>query len=151
MLPGSIDGKDVTITNVSNRSIFICDWMSALRIDNVNNCKIYCGPVSGSIYIENVHNTLFNLVSQQIRIHSCIGCDFYLHVQSNPTIENCHSLRFAPYSFTYALKEDHQKRCPLITTNCNYWDQVQDFCWLLPNSPNWSILPIDKRIHHNYN
>ena len=40
-------------------------------------------------------------LSLQIRIHYATNCQFYLHVLSNPIIEDCSGLQFAPYSLRY--------------------------------------------------
>ena len=37
----------------------------------------------------------------QIRIHDAVDCDFYLHVMSQPIIEHCRNIRFAPYNLQY--------------------------------------------------
>lgn len=103
------------------------------------------------------YDELFILWYEQIRIHSTRRCDFYLYVQSRPTIEDCDQLRFAPYAFTYPKREEHfqvqhlnlllgisttswvlfteifhfeLKECKFendIQSSKNKWSEVQDF------------------------
>lgn len=45
--------------------------------------------------------------SFQLRIHNTEACDLYVHTVSGPIIEDCDSLRFAPYALTYPGLEGH--------------------------------------------
>ena len=37
----------------------------------------------------------------QIRVHTTHGTDLYLRVASNPIVEHCTTVRFAPYAFSF--------------------------------------------------
>ncbi|KAJ0810240.1 putative cyclase-associated protein CAP/septum formation inhibitor MinC [Helianthus annuus] len=76
-----------------------CFW--TLFINRLKNCKIYAGPVLGSILIEEVEGCLFVAASHQIRIHDAKESDFYLRCRSRPIIERSSGIRFAPYRLCY--------------------------------------------------
>ena len=61
-------------------------------------------------------------------------------------IEDCSSLRFAPYALQYAgIDEDYTASG--LDRAVNTWNDVDDFFHLnkaVP-SPNWSVLPAEER------
>jgi len=68
-----------------------------------------------------------------------------VHVTSKPIIEDCKTLLFAPYGYTYEGVEAHFVEAKL-DRQTNFWDQVEDFKWLKQTkSPNWDILPEEQR------
>jgi len=137
--------KDFSIAFLQFCTVYLCDKMEAMRINNLSNCNVYVGPVSTSIFIENCTNCCFGLASQQIRIHTSTNCDFYLRVKSNPIIEDSNTVRFAPYNFSYNGILDQLKETAL-DQETEKWANVEDFNWLkLQRSPNWSIVPENER------
>ena len=98
---GSVNGKDIWLRQLENCTVTLCDRLGALRIGSVKNCTFLVGPIGGSIHLEHAENCTFVVACRQIRIHHAHSCDFYLAVQSNPIIEDCDKLRFAPYRFEF--------------------------------------------------
>ena len=79
------------------------------------------------------------LASHQVRIHAARGCDFYLRVRSNPIIEDCTRLGFAPCPADLPLAPEHLAAARLAE-DTGLWAEVQDFLWLRSTpSPNWSV------------
>eukprot|EP01117_Protostelium_nocturnum_P015636 TRINITY_DN607_c0_g1_i2.p1 TRINITY_DN607_c0_g1~~TRINITY_DN607_c0_g1_i2.p1 ORF type:complete len:254 (+),score=41.03 TRINITY_DN607_c0_g1_i2:146-907(+) len=105
------------ICNLKDEEIFIAikETKDSLHIFNLEGCKVYCGVVTGSVLIENCKDCVLVFASQQVRIHTCINCDFYIFVKSNPIIEYCSTVRFAPYCLDYPLKLDHFKAKNLLS------------------------------------
>ena len=72
------------------------------------------------------------LEAAQVRIHSSSRSNVYCKVQSQPVIETCTELQFAPLDDA-GSKSDAEEQ--------HLWSQVQDFSWLRAGaSPNWSVL-----------
>ncbi|CAH9075874.1 unnamed protein product [Cuscuta epithymum] len=118
----------------------------ALFVHKLANCRVYVGPVTASVLIEEVKNCIFVLASHQIRIHHATDCDFYLRVRSRPIIEDCTGVRVAPYCFMYDGIERDLEKANLGEESGN-WANVDDFRWLrAAHSPNWSVLPEKDRI-----
>ncbi|KAE8701137.1 Tubulin-folding cofactor C [Hibiscus syriacus] len=115
-------------------------------MNRLKNCKVYLGPVTGSILIEDVEGCIFVLASHQIRIHLAKRCDFYLRVRSRPIIEDSIAVRFAPYCLDYEGIEMDLEKAGLSEETGN-WENVDDFKWLRAvQSPNWCILPENERV-----
>ncbi|CAL1373573.1 unnamed protein product [Linum trigynum] len=137
---------EFTVADLDGCEVRLIGCINALFFNRLRNCRVYTGPVIGSVLIEQVENCVFVLASHQIRIHNAIGCDFYLRVRSRPIIEDCSRVRFAPYCLRYEGIEKELKEAGLGDESGN-WANVDDFKWLraVP-SPNWSVLEESQRI-----
>ncbi|KAL3684535.1 hypothetical protein R1sor_002557 [Riccia sorocarpa] len=139
-------GAELTLSDLKNCRVYLKGRLTTLYIHRLRNCQIFAGPVTGSVFIDDVEGSTLVLASHQIRIHSTKATDFYLRVRSRPIVEYTTNVRFAPYAFSYpGLQED------LIASNLaeetGLWEKVDDFRWLrAAQSPNWSSLPVKERI-----
>ncbi|EPZ36552.1 Tubulin binding cofactor C domain-containing protein [Rozella allomycis CSF55] len=133
-------GKDYTIQNLSSCKVYLNSSLSALRIINVKDCKIYTGPISGSAFVEKCYNSELNIASHQIRIHDTHLTNFFVHTMSDIIIEDCKDLGFGKYIYEYPnIEEDYKISNFAKERNC--WNRIQDFNWLHQSpSPNWNLL-----------
>lgn len=133
--------KDIDLNNLENCTVNIVGHPSALRMKGLIDCKIYCGPVSQAVFINECFDSEFHVACQQLRIHSTSNSNFYIHVTSKAIIEDCENVGFATYDFTYDNIEKHFEDARLNMT-INNWRDVDDFDWLKldEQSPNWYIL-----------
>jgi len=137
--------RDIWMSSLKDCHVSICHRSAAIRIDHIERSECYLGPVSGSVHIEHAQHCRFLIAAKQIRIHSSSHCEFYIKCLSDPIIEFCDNLSFAPYNFSYPKLDTHIKEASL--EGPNLWDQVKDFGWLKSTpSPNWSIVDVTKRI-----
>lgn len=137
---------EFTLSDLDSCEVKLIGCINALFVNRLRNCRVYTGPVIGSILLEEVENCVFVLASHQIRIHNAKGCDFYLRVRSRPIIEYCGGVRFAPYCLRYVGIEEDLTEAGLEEENEN-WGNVDDFKWLRAvKSPNWSVLEESERI-----
>ncbi|KAF5756116.1 putative cyclase-associated protein CAP/septum formation inhibitor MinC [Helianthus annuus] len=142
---GSEIGEFV-LSDLTNCEVRLRGCFRTLFINRLKNCKIYTGPVLGSILIEEVEGCLFVVASHQIRIHDAKESDFYLRCRSRPIIERSSGVRFAPYRLCYDGIESDLRESNL-DDDTGSWANVDDFQWLRAvQSPNWSILPESQRI-----
>ncbi|KAI1370812.1 TBCC-domain-containing protein [Hypoxylon crocopeplum] len=112
---------------------------AGLALKNINKSLIIAGQVAGPVHMTNLENSVVVVAARQVRIHECRNVDVYLHCTSHPIIEDCSGMRFAPLPELYAGQ--------LETPGKDQWNQVDDFKWLKSEpSPNWNILPEEKRI-----
>lgn len=140
------EGGEFTLTDLDSCEVRLSGSFNALFINRVRNCKIYSGPVTGSVLIEDVEGCTFVLASHQIRIHLAKRSDFYLRVRSRPIIEDSNGVRFAPYCLEYKGIEDELEAAGLSLETGN-WANVDDFKWLRAvHSPNWSLVPENERV-----
>ncbi|KAI2466930.1 TBCC-domain-containing protein [Annulohypoxylon bovei var. microspora] len=112
---------------------------AGLALKNIKQSLIIAGHVAGPVHITGLQNSIVVVAARQVRIHECRDVDVYLYCASHPIIEDCSGMRFASLPEFYASQ--------LELKGENQWDQVDDFKWLKSEaSPNWSILPEDKRV-----
>ena len=106
------------------------------------NSRIFCGPVSRSIFVNDCLDSELHLACQQLRIHTTINTKFHIHVTSKAIIEDCEELGFAPYDFYVyeGLDADYQQSG--LSRETNNWKDVDDFNWLKLDepSPNWYLI-----------
>ncbi|KAI9860159.1 MAG: hypothetical protein M1813_006269 [Trichoglossum hirsutum] len=112
---------------------------AGLALKDIRDSLIVCGNVNGPAHITEVKNSVIVVACRQFRMHDCKEVDVYLLCSSRPIIEDCHGIRFAPLPESYMPEPEQQIE--------NQWDRVDDFKWLkVEHSPNWSVLPPEKRI-----
>jgi len=128
--------------------VLLLDVTRALRIDRCVDCAILCGPSAGSVLLHNCTGCVFMLAAHQIRIHDSNQCTYYLHVRTQPIIEGCTAVSFAPYGLTYAGAGDAIAAAGLWPLPSSLqWRAVNDFKWLATGvaSPHWRVLPVADR------
>lgn len=138
--------KDIAIERLQNCIVKLFGTPSTLHLDTLSNCKIYCGPVSTSIFAENCHNCLLVIACQQLRLHSSQNVHIYLHVTSRAIMEDCTNIFIAPYNWSYnGIKNDFQ--ASKLDTQ-NNWKCIDDFNWLNTekHSPNWHEISEEDRL-----
>ncbi|TYG94975.1 hypothetical protein ES288_A11G230900v1 [Gossypium darwinii] len=137
---------EFTLSDLESCEVRLIGCCNAVFVNRLKNCKVYMGPVIGSILIEEVESCVFVLASHQIRIHLAKSCDFYLRVRSRPIIEDSNVVRFAPYCLDYEGIEMDLEKAGLSEETGN-WGSVDDFKWLRAvQSPNWCVLPENERV-----
>ncbi|KAF5205739.1 Tubulin-specific chaperone c [Thalictrum thalictroides] len=142
---GDSEEGEFTLENLNSCEIRLIGRLRALFVHKLKNCRVFVGPIMGSVLIEQVEDCLLMLASHQIRIHHAKKTDFYLRVRSRPIIEDSNGVRFAPYLLVYDGIENDLKECSLYEDTGN-WGNVDDFRWLRAvQSPNWSVLPEEER------
>lgn len=138
--------KDIALARLADCTVKIHGYPRAIHIDNLQNCKVFTGPVVGSIFMDNCKDCTFVLACQQLRIHNTTGSHFYIHVTSKAIIEDCKNVEFAPYNWQYEGIEEHYEHSGLDKSR-NSWNDVDDFNWLASDahSPNWGTIEESKR------
>ncbi|KAK4353084.1 hypothetical protein RND71_028602 [Anisodus tanguticus] len=137
--------REFVLSDLTGCEVKLMGCVRALFVHKLIDCKVYVGPVFGSVLIEEVTNCVFMMASHQIRIHQAKRCDFYLRARSRPIIEDSNGVRFAPYCLKYDGIEKDLEEANLGEETGN-WSNVDDFKWLrIVQSPNWSILPENER------
>eukprot|EP01017_Pseudomicrothorax_dubius_P002225 TRINITY_DN0_c974_g1_i1.p1 TRINITY_DN0_c974_g1~~TRINITY_DN0_c974_g1_i1.p1 ORF type:complete len:119 (+),score=19.38 TRINITY_DN0_c974_g1_i1:349-705(+) len=114
--------------------------MGTLYLKKLNRCKIYAGPVSGSVFVNEVLNSEVNIAAQQLRIHNSEDTTFRTYVVSDTIIEHSTRLRFGPYSHLYDLLNSDLEASG-FKEKPNNWAVIKDFNWLRQEaSPNFEIV-----------
>ncbi|KAG2387127.1 hypothetical protein C9374_002162 [Naegleria lovaniensis] len=136
--------ESFAICNGVNQTLFITNIIGAVYISNLQDCTICIGPVCGAVFLSKCTNCTFQLACWQLRIHDSVNCTFLICPKNHPIIENCSSLKFGKYNFSYEGIQEQFKACDMSLDDetKNKWNKVHDFNWLKPNepSPNFTIL-----------
>ncbi|OHS95628.1 tubulin folding cofactor C [Tritrichomonas foetus] len=124
------DGKHISINQFENCTLLIENEVPSISFNNAKNCIFIVPIVTGSAHITKCESCTFVFSIKQLRIHQTSKTDFYISIASDPIIEKCTEMRFAP------LKGDES----------GPWDKVKDFDHPETyTSPNWSIIPESER------
>jgi hypothetical protein len=43
-----------------------CEALTFVRMENLKDCRVYCGPVAGPVYVESCTGCTFVLASRQV-------------------------------------------------------------------------------------
>ncbi|KAG0328986.1 hypothetical protein BGZ99_003850 [Dissophora globulifera] len=146
-LPLGDDGttaKDVALTNLQNCTVNLVHDipLGAIHIRNLKQCTLVIPPVSGSILLHDCEGCTLIGACHQSRMHTSSNMDIYLHVTSEPIIEDCTDMRFAPYGQILPAEQlDRLFEAAQLNPSNNYFDKVKDFNWLKQQqSPNWRLM-----------
>ena len=142
-----VNQKDVALSTLTDCTIKLYGSPGAIHVSALRNCRVFSGPVSGSVFIEGCQDCVFVLPCQQLRVHASYDTQFYLHVTSRAIIEDSSRIVFAPYNWRYEGLDEHYAMSGLSKAR-NSYDTVDDFNWLAADvhSPNWSVLDEDQRV-----
>ncbi|KAG8176593.1 hypothetical protein JTE90_026842 [Oedothorax gibbosus] len=136
-----IEKQDLGLHHLVDCTVKLYGAPSTIFISGLRNCRIFAGPVSTSVFVENCKDCTFVFACQQLRIHGTDKSNFYLHITSRAIIEDSKELCFAPYNWTYEGQDEDFVVSGIDKEN-NNWDSIDDFNWLVIGtpSPNWSFL-----------
>ncbi|KAL1745953.1 tubulin binding cofactor C-domain-containing protein [Schizophyllum fasciatum] len=110
--------------------------ISAVHIRNVCNSLIVLPLISGSVMLHDLTRCVVVVGCHQFRMHTSKAVDVYLSITSNPIIEHCSGIRFAPYPS--ALAPD---------APAGGLQSIQDFSHIRSTpSPNWSRLASEQQL-----
>lgn len=75
--------------------------LMGLTFNDVEESLLICGTVSGALHVTRVQKSILLVTAGQLRMHECKDCIVYLHVGSQPIIEDCHLIRFSSLPDAY--------------------------------------------------
>ncbi|GAV83538.1 TBCC domain-containing protein, partial [Cephalotus follicularis] len=62
-----LDSREFTLSNLDSCEVRLIGTCSAVFVNKLRNCRVYAGPVKGSILIDEVEECVFVMASHQIR------------------------------------------------------------------------------------
>ncbi|XP_035608745.1 tubulin-specific chaperone C-like [Oncorhynchus keta] len=141
-----IKQQDVLLTHLTNCKVRLLGSPSTVHIKHIQNCEIFSGPVSSSVFVDHCTGSTLSFPCQQLRTHHTTDTQVYLHVTSRAIIEDCQRVCFAPFAWSYPGL-DLDFKVSGLDRERNNWNQVDDFNWLAigTQSPNWCVIPEAER------
>ena len=124
---GDLDGADFKIFKNKNCEIYILDWSKGMFIDDCENCTIVCGPIDGSIFIRKSKNCKVSLIARQVRFRESENIDIYTYCPSDPVVESCFNIFFAPFNAFFPHLSDLFKKGGFNSEDKNHIDTPYDF------------------------
>jgi hypothetical protein len=122
--------------------------LQALHLHNLQDCHVQAGPISSATFGEKLQRCTLHLATHQLRLHHVQDSWVYVLPGSDPIIEHCTSVGFAPMQrlpyegFLAAVQAAG------LPEKCedSAWDHVQDFQYPgHKSSPNWHIIDGSKQ------
>ncbi|XP_051008811.1 tubulin-specific chaperone C [Acomys russatus] len=138
--------RDILLSDLTNCTVRLRGNPNTLRLAKARGCKVLCGPVSTSVFLEDCCDCTLAVACQQLRVHTTRDTRIFLQVTSRAIVEDCSGILFAPYTWSYlGINKDFQDSG--LDRSKNNWNHVDDFNWLARDvaSPNWGILPEEER------
>ena len=103
---GELNGADFKLRKNKNCEIYILDWSKGMYIDDCEDCKIFCGPIDGSVFIRGSKNCQISIIARQVRFRTCENLKVFTYCPSDPAVESSFNIYFAPFNaFFPHLKE----------------------------------------------
>nr|CAH8833438.1 unnamed protein product [Trichobilharzia regenti] len=139
--------QSVYLADLLDCTVKVCSVFGSLIGRRLKNCKIYCYPIAGSVWLDDCINCDLVFACRQLRVHKTLHCRLALHTSSRPIIEDSTDLHVAPYQYTYDTLDSDLCTAGLSNDNCesNLWREIEDFSCpnrrLTIGSSNWCILP----------
>ena len=124
---GDLDGADFKIFKNKNCEIYILDWSKGMFIDDCENCTIICGPIDGSIFIRKSNNCKVSLIARQVRFRESENIDIYTYCPSDPVVESCFNIFFAPFNAFFPHLSELFKKGGFNSEDKNHIDTPYDF------------------------
>jgi len=121
--PGSINGQQFIVEDCTNCKIILFYHIGCIQIDNCQDCQIYAGPCSSSLFIRNCSRVELHCSVQQFRTRECSDMDIYLFSSTEPIIEMSSELRIGCLTSSYFSIAEHFDKAKLSVWN-NKWNEV---------------------------
>jgi len=144
---GDLNGADFKIYKNKNCEIYILDWSKGMFIDDCENCTIVCGPIDGSIFIRKSKNCKVSIIARQVRFRECENIDIFTYVPSDPVVESCFNIFFAPFNAFFPHLTELFEKGGFNSNEKNHIDTPYDFTpseVLGGGLPHYSHLSEDK-------
>ncbi|GFR40613.1 hypothetical protein Agub_g1194 [Astrephomene gubernaculifera] len=143
--PGAVGsgGGSFVLLGLTRCRVVLLGRLQALRAVGLRGCSVVAGPVTGSVFLDDVRGCSLALAAYQVRVHRTHATDLFLRVRSKPIIEHTSAVRVAPWAAAVgpeprlqALLGQH-----LLAEDTGSWQQVEDFNWIKADqSPNWRVM-----------
>ena len=138
--PGQIDGQSFVCRNLTNCTVYICDFNATIYIDNCSNTSFYMGPTETSVFMRNCQDCQLSAAAEQVRISDSNNIQACIFSLTDTALENAQNVLIAPYNFVYNGVVEHFAQLKIDVNNNNAFF-VMDFT---PQPGNYGVLPAEQ-------
>ena len=135
---GELSGKDIKIQNLNECKVFFLDYCSMVTIDSCQNTLFVIGPTIQQILIKNCQNCQISATCKALEVSLSTNLSLYIFIASNQKINNSNNITFAPFNYAYPMQDSHLKIAK-IPIDYNYWNEVKDLT-IEENKAHWKLL-----------
>lgn len=123
---GDIGGQQFALSSLRDCTIILCDEMSQVDANDIDDCKLFLGPTSGCVYLNNCSDSEVTVLCSQLRLRGCRRLKVYAHTQSEVSIEDSDDVAIGPCTAQYPEMVEHMLSANL-DPEVNHWQEVFDF------------------------
>jgi len=116
--------------------------LATAHVRSINRSILILDRINGALHLSGLTKCTVVAATRQFRLHDSRDVDVYLRCASEPVIEDCEDVRFAPLVGSVDTAEGGRS-----DEGPNSWDQVKDFKWLADGvNPHWRRLEDRERV-----
>lgn len=133
-----VDGNSFDLYNLKRCTAMLLDHCEEVKIDCLENCKIFIGPCCSSVFVRDCKNCEFTIACKQLRTRSCTDCKVHLYAMTDPIIESSTGMIISRYNGAFPKQDEHFKAANLKPLE-NRWRKIYDFTPSTTDKPNWTL------------
>ena len=99
--PGELEGKQFKLEHNKNCEIYVNDYNAGGFCDDCEDCIIFWGPATSSVFVRDCKNCRFVIICQQLRLRDCHNCEIMLFSQTDPILESSSGIKYYSCNYTY--------------------------------------------------
>eukprot|EP00771_Trimastix_marina_P001506 gnl/Trimastix_PCT/2588.p1 GENE.gnl/Trimastix_PCT/2588~~gnl/Trimastix_PCT/2588.p1 ORF type:complete len:331 (+),score=46.86 gnl/Trimastix_PCT/2588:28-993(+) len=134
---GSIDGDFFSMLDCRDSCMMLLDHLDSCHVDRCQNCNIYIGPTSSSVFLRDSENCNFVVACGQFRTRNLRNCRVRLYCKTKPIIESSENIDLGCFDTSYQGLEEQMRRAGL-DPHSNLWSEIFDFT---PGENHYKFLP----------
>ena len=124
--PGDLNGKQFKLEHNTNCDIYINDYNAGGFWDDCNDCVIFWGPSTSSVFVRDWKSCRFVIICQQLRLRDCHNWEIMLFSQTDPILESSSNIKYYWCNYVYPELKEHMKNAKISIWN-NTWSDQFDF------------------------
>lgn len=145
---GEVEGKDISLINLSECVVTITGLANTVYVSDLNNCQVTVFVACRAITVRNCVNCRFKLVCQQLRIDSTRESKFEIFTSARSMLESSEKLEFCELILGNVSEMSEEEVSQLLARanfdpSLNNWRCIDDFDWLSPNTKSKNFVLVE--------
>jgi hypothetical protein len=124
--PGEINGQPFDVTACKDCTIILADYTNQVRLDDLENCRIFVGASSESVWLRGCKNCKVTVACKEFRTFDTTDCEIHVLCMTAPVVERSSGISLLPFNGKYALMQRHFTAAGLDVYK-NQYQKVSDY------------------------